>query len=126
MPWAADVITGSGAPAGPALDGVPGPRPVCFAATPCGGTVIVRLSGDLDIVNRCWLARRLAETVEQQPLRLVFDMAEVGFADCASVRIIVGTGRSLPDGGRPVISRPRPVVRRVLQVTGLDTLCDLS
>jgi anti-anti-sigma factor len=77
-------------------------------------------------VNRCWLARRLAETVERQPLRLVFDMAGVGFADCASVRLIVGTGRSLPDGNRPVISRPRPVVRRVLQVTGLDTLCDLT
>jgi anti-anti-sigma regulatory factor len=53
-------------------------------------------------------------------------MAGVGFADCASVRLIVGTGRSLPEGSRPVISRPRPVVRRVLQVTGLDTLCDLT
>lgn len=106
---------------------MPGPQPLEFVATPgCGGTVIVRLSGDLDIVNRRWLARCLAETVEQQPLRLVFDMAEVGFADCASVRLIVGTGRSLPAGCRPVISGPRPVVRRVLRVTGLDTLCDMT
>jgi anti-anti-sigma factor len=106
---------------------MPGPLPPGFMATPGGGgTVIVLLSGELDIGNRCWLARRLAEIVEQQPRRLVFDMAEVGFADCASVRLIVGTARSLPDRSRPVISRPGPVVRRVLQVTGLDTRCDLT
>ena len=53
-------------------------------------------------------------------------MAEVSFADSAAVRLIVRTGQLLPDGGRPVISRPPPVVRRVLQITGLDTLCDLT
>jgi anti-anti-sigma regulatory factor len=42
------------------------------------------------------------------------------------VRLIVRTRQLLPDGGRPVISRPPPVVRRVLQITGLDTLCDLT
>ncbi len=62
----------------------------------------------------------------QQPRRLVVDMAEVGFADGASVRLIVATGRSLPGSSRPVIHRPPPVVRRVLQLTGLDTLCDLT
>jgi anti-sigma B factor antagonist len=105
---------------------MPGPPRPGFAATNDHGEITVVLSGDLDISSRRWLAQRLAETMEQQPRRLVVDMAEVGFADCASMRLIVATRRSLPDGSRPVISRLRPVVRRVLHVTGLDMLCDLT
>jgi anti-sigma B factor antagonist len=90
------------------------------------GGVTVVLSGDLDIVSRSWLARHLAETMKQQPRRLAVDMAGVGFADSAALRLIVRAGQLLPDGGRPVIRHPRPVVRRVLQITGLDTQCDLT
>jgi anti-anti-sigma factor len=106
---------------------MPGPpRPGFEARSGAGGTIIIVLSGDLDIVSRSWLARHLAETMKKQPQHLVVDMAEVSFADSAAVRLIVRTGQLLPDGGRPVISRPPPVVRRVLQITGLDTLCDLT
>ena len=123
----AGVITRSGAPADPAPDGVPGPqRPVFEARSDDGGTLTIVLSGDLDIVNRAWLARHLAETMKQQPRRLVIDMAGVGFADSASLRLIVRAGQLLPDGGRPVVRHPRPVVHRVLQITGLDTFCDLT
>jgi anti-sigma B factor antagonist len=115
--------------ADPAPGGVPGPP---AALTPrgssCGpdGTVILVLSGDFDAGNAQSLAQRLAEALERRPRRLVIDMAAVGFIDCASARLIVGTGRALPAGARPVIRAPRPVVRRVLQITGLDTLCELT
>jgi anti-sigma B factor antagonist len=123
----AGAITGNHAPADPAPDGVPGPRrPVFEARSYDGGTLTIVLSGDLDIVNRAWLAQHLAKTMKQQPRRLVIDMAEVGFADSAALRLIVRAGQLLPDGGRPVIRHPRPVVHRVLQITGLDTFCDLT
>jgi anti-sigma B factor antagonist len=106
---------------------MPGPRRPGFEArSDDGGTIMIVLSGDLDIVNRSWLARRLAETMKQQPRHLVVDMTEVGFADSAALRLIVRAGQLLPAGGRPAIRRPRPLVRRVLQITGLDTLCDLT
>lgn len=123
----AGVITGNGAPADPAPDGMPGPpRPGFKARSDDDGTIIIVLTGDLDIVNRSWLARRFAEIMKRQPRRLVIDMAEVGFADSAALRLIVRAGQVLPDSGRPVIRHPRPVVRRVLQITGLDTQCDLT
>jgi anti-anti-sigma factor len=106
---------------------VPGPqRPAFEARSDDGETITIVLSGDLDIVNRSWLARHLAEAMKQQPRRLVFDMAEVGFADSAALRLIVRAGQLLPCGGRPVIRNPPRVVRRVLQITGLEALCDLT
>jgi anti-sigma B factor antagonist len=106
---------------------VPGPqRPAFETRSDDGGTITVVLSGDLDIVNRSWLARHLAEAMKQQPRRLVFDMAEISFADSAALRLIVRAGQLLPDGGRAVIHHPPPVVRRALQITGLDAHCDLT
>jgi anti-anti-sigma factor len=106
---------------------VPGPqRPGFEARSDKRGTITIALSGDLDIVSRSWLARHLTETMKQQPRRLVVDMAEVDFADSAALRLIVRAGQLLPDGGRPVIRHPRPMVRRALQITGLDALCDMT
>lgn len=106
---------------------MPGPqRPAFEAQSGDGETLTIVLRGDLDIVNRAWLARHLAETMKQQPRRLVIDMGEVGFADSAALRLVVRAGQLLPDGGRPVIRHPRPVVHRVLRITGLDTFCDLT
>jgi len=123
----AGTITGNGALADPAPDGVPGPqRPAFEARSDDAGTITIVVSGDLDIVNRSWLARHLAGAMKQQPRRLVFDMAEVGFADSAALRLIVRAGQLLPDGGRPVILHPPPVVRRVLHITGLDARCDVT
>ena len=93
---------------------MPGPpRPGFEARSDDGETIIIVLTGDLDIVNRSWLARRFAEIMKRQPRRLVIDMAEVGFADSATLRLIVRAGQLLPACGRPVIRNPRPVVRKV-------------
>jgi anti-anti-sigma regulatory factor len=40
--------------------------------------------------------------------------------------MIVATGRSLPAGRRPVIRRPSPAVRRILELTGLDAQCEIE
>ena len=104
----------------------PHEQPLGFEATGTGGTVTVVLRGDLDVGTEGSLGQHLARITQNEPGRLIFDMAQVGFVDCASARLIVGTDRSLPEGVRPVIRGPRPVVRRLLQITGLDARCDLA
>jgi anti-anti-sigma factor len=105
---------------------MPGPA-LGFEAMVAGdGTVIAILSGDFDVCNAAALADQLAEIAAYRPQRLVFEMAEVSFMDCASARLIVGVRRSLPEGTRPVISNSPLVVGRVLQIIGLDALCDLT
>ena len=90
-----------------------------------GETVTVVLCGELDVTVEGFMYGRLSRIREMRPRRLVFEMAQVTYLDCASARLIAGTGDWLPAGVKPVVSRPSPIVRRVLQASGIGALCDL-
>jgi anti-anti-sigma factor len=94
--------------------------------TMAAGTAVVRLRGELDMSVRALLAERLAEIADLKPGRLVFDMAGVGYMDCGSAAVIFQAAQFLTDGAKPVIRSPRPIVRRLLKLTGLASDCDLD
>jgi anti-sigma B factor antagonist len=94
--------------------------------TVTAGTATVVLLGELDPVTMPLLVQRLAQVLADRPHRLVVDMAGVTFIDCATARLIAGTGRHLPDGVRPVIRSPGPVTRKVLALTGLADRLEVS
>jgi anti-anti-sigma factor len=108
-------------PARPAQDS----RVTIEVETGPGVTTIV-VKGELDLVTMPYLATRLTLALRDRPGRLVFDLSETHFMDCGSARLIAGAGQRLPGGGRPVIRRPRPGVRRVLELTGLDAHCEIE
>ena len=91
-----------------------------------GETVIVLLRGELDVTVEGFLYGRLSWIREMRPTRLVFETAQVTYLDCASARLIAGTGEWLPPGVKPVVSRPSLIVRRVLQASGIGVLCELG
>jgi anti-sigma B factor antagonist len=86
----------------------------------------VVISGDLDAATVPALSARLAPVLAHRPRRLVLDLAQVGFIDCAATRLLLSSGGFLPDGGRPLLRRPSPAVRRILNLTGMDTICDVE
>ncbi|MBV9450610.1 MAG: anti-sigma factor antagonist [Streptosporangiaceae bacterium] len=90
------------------------------------GMVTVILGGELDLLCREFLSEHLMRVAASEPQRLVFDMAGVRFVDCDAARALANTGRFLPYGSRPVIRNPRPAVRRLFQLTGLDAYCVLE
>jgi anti-sigma B factor antagonist len=87
--------------------------------TVSAGTATVILHGELDPVTMPQLALRLARVLADEPQQLILDLADVSFIDCASARLITGTGRHLPAGARPLIRLPSLAVRRLLILTGL-------
>ena len=89
-------------------------------------TTIVVISGELDVTVIPQLSRQLGQLAVSHPPPLIFDLAGVGFLDCAAARLIVGTARSLAGGGRPVIRHPQPIVRRLLELTGLADHCEIQ
>jgi anti-anti-sigma factor len=108
-------------PARPAQDS----RVTIEVETGPGVTTIV-VKGELDLVTMPYLATRLTLALRDRPGRLVFDLSGTHFMDCGSARLIAGAGQRLPGGGRPVIRRPGPGVRRILELTGLDARCEIE
>ncbi len=108
-------------PTGPAQEG----RVTIEVEARPGVTTIV-VKGELDLVTMPYLATRLTLAIRDRPGRLVFDLSETHFMDCGSARLIAGAGQRLPGGGRPVIRRPGPGVRRVFELTGLDAHCEIE
>jgi anti-anti-sigma factor len=90
------------------------------------GTTTVFISGELDLGTMPFVSEQLTLVLETRPERLVLDLTRTDFLDCGSARMIVATGRSLPAGRRPVIRRPSPAVRRILELTGLDAHCEIE
>jgi anti-sigma B factor antagonist len=88
--------------------------------------VMVVISGELDLTTRPLLAEHLSAVLSSSPRRVVLDLSRAEFIDVGSARLIAYTSRFLPDGGRLIIRRPSPVVRRVLQLTGLDAECEIQ
>jgi anti-anti-sigma factor len=101
-------------------------RPPGFEETVTGGTVIVVLRGEFDVTSEDFLSARLQRIRQARPRGLVFVMTQVTYMDCASARLIAGTGRWLPDGVKPVISSPSPIVGRVLQLSGIAAACEFE
>jgi anti-anti-sigma factor len=108
-------------PAGPAPKGR-----VTIEVEACPGITTIVVKGELDLVTMPFLAAQLALATRDSPGRLVFDLSGTHFMDCGSARLIAGAGRWLPGGGRPIIRRPGPGVRRLLELTGLDAHCEIE
>ena len=115
-----------GAYVGSRVCAAPPAQPPIFEATVTGGTVTVVLRGELDVTVEGFLYSRLSWIREMRPTRLVFETTQVTYLDCASARLIAGTGEWLPAGVKPVVSRPSLIVRRVLQASGIGALCELG
>ena len=108
-------------PAGPAQGGG-----VTIEVETRPGVTTIVVKGELDLVTMPYLAARLALALRDRPGWLVFDLSGTHFMDCGSARLIAGAGQRLPGGGRPVIRRPGPGVRRVFELTGLDAHCEIE
>lgn len=102
-------------------------KPAAIESRSSHGTTTVVVSGELDLLSVPCLREHLAAVLRGGGAgRLVLDLSGTDFIDCGSAREIADAGRLLPPGQRPVIRAPRPAVRRVFQLTGLDAYCEIE
>jgi anti-sigma B factor antagonist len=85
--------------------------------------VTVTIRGELDLATAPVLSDCLERAMARHPWSLVFDLADVGFMDCAAAHVLIEAARGLPGSPPPVLLHPVFAVRRVLSVTGLDARC---
>lgn len=102
------------------------PQPFAIEVRIDRGIATVVLSGALDLLVVPVLSEHLSSILAAKPRHLVFDMAGVTFADCASARLITDTGRYLTAGREPVVKDASPAVRRIFEVTGFAHHCEMT
>jgi anti-sigma B factor antagonist len=89
-----------------------------------GDRVIVALSGEIDLYTAPRLQSQLAAALNtEHAVRLVVDMSGVDFCDSTGMNVLLGAQRLAREhGGDVELSAPRPAVRKILQVTGLESV----
>ena len=89
-----------------------------------GDRVIVALSGEIDLYTAPRLQSQLDQALNtDQAVRLVVDMSGVDFCDSTGMNVLLAAQRLAREhGGNIELSGPRPGVRKILQVTGLESV----
>jgi len=85
-----------------------------------GGGVVVHLVGELDLYNAHLVREALLACCEEDPERLVVDLAEVEFVDSTALGVFVEARTRMADRQAFVLAAPRAETRRALEVSGLD------
>jgi anti-sigma B factor antagonist len=88
---------------------------------------IVTISGEIDLYTAPRLHGELAAVlVDGMPPRVVIDMSGVEFCDSTGMNVLLSCLRRVHErGGELEIASPKPAVRKILQVTGLDSVFKL-
>jgi anti-anti-sigma factor len=88
---------------------------------PSPSTALVAVVGEVDLATAPILRDRLLGVLRKQaPAVLDVDLAGVTFLDCTGISALVAVRNAARRAGRQMrVSRPQPIVRRVLEVTGL-------
>jgi anti-sigma B factor antagonist len=107
---------------GKSQNGVRPDEPIARVERTADETTVV-LVGDLDF----WTVREVGRTLDgecdHKPRRMTLDLGGVEFVDSAALHLFVRVDRRLKDDGCALqLHAPSPHVRRVLEITGLDTL----
>jgi len=87
------------------------------------GGVLVRAAGELDIHTCSEFQNALTAARDRRPTRLVIDLSEVTFIDSTALGVLVVLQRGMRRPLDVVVTRPH--LRRVLLITGLDTVFTL-
>jgi anti-sigma B factor antagonist len=84
------------------------------------GSVLVTAAGELDLHTCSEFQGVLAAARDRRPARLVVDLSDVTFIDSTALAVLVVVQRGMQRPLDVVVTRPH--LRRILIVTGLDTV----
>lgn len=89
--------------------------------------VVITAAGDLVAAAVEALETAIQQALSRVPERVVLDFAEVRFCDSTGLALLIRMLERIERAGSHMrIARPSPPVTRLLAVTGLDTVLDIT
>lgn len=80
------------------------------------GTLVVRLGGEVDMSNASNVQELVDQAMSPQVGRLVFDLGALEFIDSSGLAVLLAAAQKVAS---VQLRNPSPIVRRVIEVTGL-------
>jgi anti-sigma B factor antagonist len=87
------------------------------------GTPVVSLAGELDLTNAGQVRSVISDSLSGQAARLVFDMSGVEFMDSSGIALLASAVQKVQE---VELRNPTPIVRRLVELTGLAGLLRIS
>lgn len=85
------------------------------------GHTVIAVRGELDIATTAALRDRILMVLAGTTVPVIIDLSAVSFCDASGLALLVGTQRRARLQGVSVaLAAPRPVVSKLLRITGLD------
>jgi anti-sigma B factor antagonist len=86
-----------------------------------GSRAVLATNGELDLATAPLLASEALELIEDGARDVIVDLSGLTFCDSSGLSAFVRIANRLnPSAGRLVLAGPTAIVRRVLDVSGLD------
>jgi anti-sigma B factor antagonist len=90
------------------------------------GWAVLTVSGEIDIATAPSLRERLHALLAEDKRQIVIDLEDVGFLDSTALGVLVGVlKRARSEDGEVRIVCTQPRVRKVFEITRLDSAFDL-
>jgi anti-sigma B factor antagonist len=89
---------------------------------PTGAQVVI-LWGELDSSNAASLQERVASISLQPDQSLIFDLTDLRFMDSAGIAVLIGAAAKASSMS---LRNPSPIIRRVLEATGLSNVFSIE
>ena len=85
------------------------------------GCVVVDVRGEVDLGSARTLGRHLLLVLSRQVPATILDLSGLVFLDCAGLRVLLSASRqAAAHGGSLILAAPRPIVIKLLRLTGSD------
>ena len=90
--------------------------------------IYVKIYGEIDLKIADDLRQELDETLDKSDkINLVLDFVGVDFIDSSGLGVILGRYKKISiQGGKIVILNPNPNVKRILELSGLNSLVEVK
>lgn len=91
-----------------------------------GETITVTVHGEVDLYTAPMFWAWLVQGLRCAPARLVVDLGDVSFIDCAGVGVISRAADLMSGVVQIVLRSPNALAYKVLKLTGLDERCSIE
>jgi len=100
-----------------------GPQFAVALERPASDVAVVVLAGEVDLYTAPRFMDVLLQAIDDGAVRVVVDLADVTFIDSTALGVLVSGGKRLHKrSGSLAIGCPDEKIRRILEITGLDTV----